>query len=429
MKLLRRLARGNRIDDRAARRVVLALCLSAFAEWGGSSAVLPLLPVYLRHHGSSVTLVGFTMAAFFAAAVLVQYPIGRLSDRVGRRTIQMAGLVTYSIATILFVFTSAPFAALILRALQGAGVGVVDVANAATIGEVVPESQRGRAFGALYGTRTAGMAIAPFFGGLAGVREMHWLFVAAALAVLAAAVPIFFFAPRNPAREPLRAHERTALWRNRSVMGVGVAFLAGGIAVGMYEVCWSLLLTLRGAQSWQIGLSWTLFAFPFAVVSLPAGWLVDRLDRRRLTIIALVGMAAFAAAYPWLHSVALLVGLGTGEAMTVALGGPAESAQLSQSVASRELGRAQGAVSSMQTGAMAVSASIAGALFGIRPWLPFMLAASAVLACVIVISVLWRGVPGRGSAIPARTVHPALEPVPAGEGLSAPPGRRVPTAL
>ncbi len=426
MKLLTRLARGSRIDDQVARRVVIAVCLSAFAEWGGSSAVLPLLPVYLHNRGSSVTLVGFTMAAFFAAAVLVQYPVGRLSDRIGRRTIQLAGLVTYSFATILFVFVSAPLAALLFRGLQGAGVGVVDVANAATIGEVVPESQRGRAFGALYGTRTAGMAIAPFFGGLAGLGEMHWLFVAAAIAVLLAAVPIYLFAPRNRRREPLRAHERTALWRNRSVVGVGVAFLAGGIAVGMYEVCWSLLLTLRGARSWEIGLSWTLFALPFAIVSLPAGWLVDHMDRRRLVIISLVGMAAFAGTYPWLHSVALLVGLGTGEAMTVALGGPAESAQLTRSVSSRELGRAQGAVSSMQTGAMAVSASIAGALFGVRPWLPFMLAAGSMGVCVVVIGLVWRGVPGRGSAVPVRALHPALA---AEDELSAPPGQRVPTVL
>lgn len=408
MSLVERRVRRARPEDRATRRVVIALSVSAFAEWGGSSAVLPLLPVYLRHHGSSVAMVGFTMAAFFAAAVAVQYPLGRLSDRIGRRTIQVGGLVTYSLATVLFIFFNAPVASLAFRALQGAGVGVVDVANSATIGEVVPESQRGRAFGALYGTRTVGMAIAPFIGGLLGLKDMRWLFLAAAAAVLLAALPILLFTPRHAARARLRPHERTSLWRNRSVMGVGVAFLAGGIVVGMYEVCWSLLLTTRGAHSWQIGLSWTLFAFPFAVVSLPAGWLVDHMDRRYLTVLALAGTAAFACTYPFIHSVAWLVGLGAGEAVAVALGGPAESAQLSRSVDPRELGRAQGAVSTAQTGAMAVSASMAGALFGVSVWLPFVLAAALIVCCIGVIAILWRGVPGRGSAKPERQVHPAI---------------------
>ncbi|MGH9296345.1 MAG: MFS transporter [Acidimicrobiales bacterium] len=385
-------------EDRSTRRVVAALSVSAFAEWGGASAVLPLLPVYLAHRGSSVTMVGLTMAAFFAAAVLVQYPIGRLSDRIGRKKIQVGGLVAYSVATVLFAFVSAPFAALAFRALQGAGTGVVDVANSATIGEVVPEAQRGRAFGALYGTRTVGMAIGPFLGGLAGIGGMRWIFLGAAAVVLAAVIPILLFAPVRGRHLPLLAHERTSLWRNRSVLGVGVAFIAGGIVVGMYEVCWSLLLTLRHAQSWQIGLSWTLFAFPFAVMSVPAGWLVDHMDRRYLTIIALVGSAGFAATYPFLHSVALLVGLGSAEAVTVALGGPAESSQLSHSVPSRELGRAQGAVSTAQTAAMAVAASLAGLLFGVHPWLPFVIAAVLISVCVSVVAVLWRGVPGRGRA-------------------------------
>lgn len=389
---------GGSPEDRAVRRVVFALSASSFAEWGGASSVLPLLPIYLRHEGSSVALIGLTIASFFVAGLAVQYPLGRLSDRIGRRTIQICGLATYVLATILFAFVSAPLAALAFRALQGAGVGVVDVANAATIGEVVPESHRGRAFGALYGMRTVGMAIGPFLGSLLGVGGMRWIFLGAAAVVGLAAVPIYFFTPRFKAREPLRSHERTAFWHNRSLLGVAIAFLVGGIVVGVYEVCWSLLLTLRGAHSWQIGLSWTLFAFPFAVMSIPAGWIVDHADRRYLVGFALAGTAFFAALYPFVHSVAWLVGLGAGEAVTLSFGIPAELAQLTHSVDSREIGRAQGAVASAQTGAMALSATLAGALFGVHPWLPFVLGSGAVVGGMVAIAVVWRGVPGRASA-------------------------------
>ncbi len=413
---------GRSPETRATTRVVAALSISALAEWGGASSVLPLLPVYLRHHGSSLTLVGFTMAAFFAAAVLVQYPIGRLSDRVGRRTIQVAGLVTYAVASVLFVFLSAPVAALVLRALQGAGVGVVDVANSATLGEIVPEHQRGRAFAALYGTRTVGMAVGPFVGGLLGLSGMKIIFLGAAVLVLSAAAPIIAFAPRARRYEHAAQARRSPLWRNRSVLGVGVAFLAGGIVIGMYEVCWSLLLTLRGAAPWQLGLSWTFFALPFAIMSLPAGWLVDHMDRRYLVALALVGSAAFAAVYPFIHSVAWLIGLGIGEAVTVSLGAPAESAQLSGSVPSHELGRAQGAVFSAQTAAVAVSASISGALFGVHAWLPYVLAAGGVMCCLAVVAVFWRGVPGRGSVVAAVAgtslpPQPAVAPAGAGRAI------------
>lgn len=384
--------------DRSVRSIVIAVSASALAEWGGASAVLPLLPIYLRRHGSSDALIGLTMAAFYATAVLVQYPLGRLSDRIGRRVIQVGGLATYAAATILFVFVTDPVVMLLLRGLQGAGAGIVDVANAATIGESVPERWRGRAFGALYGTRTAGMAIGPFFGSLAGVAGMRWLFVGAAACSLLAAVPIWRFAPAGSKRPASPSSVRVPLWRNRSVIGVAFAFLAGGLLIGTYETCWSLLLALRGAKAWEIGLSWTLFAIPFAAMSLPAGWLVDHLDRRHLTLIGLCGSAGFAALYPFLHNVALLVALGSVEAIAVALATPAQSAQLAQSVPPHELGRAQGAVSSAQTAATAVAAAVAGALFSFGAWLPFELVAASILGCMGIIALLWRNVPGRGPA-------------------------------
>ena len=361
------------LEARSVRRVVLALSASAFVEWCGATAVLPLLPIYLRHRGSSVTLVGLTMAAFFAAALLVQYPMGRLSDRIGRRKVQVAGLATYALASVLFAFAGAPVLALLLRALQGAGAGVVDVANAATIGEAVPATHQGRAFGSFYGARTVAMAIGPFIGGFAGVAGMRWVFLVAAAGSLIAIVPIVSYLPKRPPAAAGReaSAPRLQLWRNRSLLGVMTAFVTVGLVVGVYEVCWSLLLAWKGATAWEIGLSWTLFALPFAVMSFPGGWLVDHFDRRYLVAVGMAGSAAFASLYPFVDSVPLLIGLGSVEAVLVAVGTPAEAAQLAQSVPPAELGRAQGAAASAQTAATAVAAAVAGSMFALHPWLPF----------------------------------------------------------
>jgi len=394
-------------DSRAVRRVVAALSVSAFTEWCGATAVIPLLPLYLRHQGASVTLVGMTMASFFAAALVVQYPLGRLSDRIGRRKIQVGGLATYAVASVLFAVAGAPVLALVFRAMQGCGAGIVDVANAATIAEVVPASHRGRAFGTFYGSRNVAMAIGPFIGGLAGIAGMKWVFLMAAVASAAAIIPILAFLPSSrQAQAALGAvRRRWGLWRNRSFLGVAAAFLSVGVVIGVYEVCWSLLLTTNGATPWQVGISWTLFAVPFAVMSFPAGWLVDHFDRRYLVAIAVAGSGAFAAAYPFLHSVALLIGLGSVEAVLVALGAPAESAQLAHSVPSFELGRAQGAAASAQTAATAIAAGVAGTLFAIHPWLPFEGASALIFVAAATLGILWRGVPGRAQAIPPQAVR------------------------
>ncbi|HXY45135.1 MAG TPA: MFS transporter [Acidimicrobiales bacterium] len=399
----------NPAESQAVRRVVLALSVSAFTEWCGATAVLPLLPVYLHEHRhSSAALVGITMAAFYAAALLVQYPLGRLSDRIGRRKVQVGGLVTYAVASVLFALIGGPWLALLFRALQGCGAGIVDVANAATIAEIVPGSHRGRAFGSFYGARNIAMAVGPFIGGLAGLGGMKWLFFIAAGASMVAIVPIMAFLPaRRRALPPSEVDApRLALWRNRGFLGVAVAFLAVGVVIGVYEVCWSLLLETRNATTWEIGLSWTLFALPFAVMSYPAGWLVDHFDRRYLVAVALAGSAAFAAIYPFLHSVAWLIGLGSVEAILVALGAPAESAQLAHSVPPTDFGRAQGAGASAQTAATAVAASMAGKLFALHHWLPFVAVSGTMFILVALLWPLWRGVPGR---VPAAMAPVAVE--------------------
>jgi len=388
-------ASGRSGRQSGGRRVIVALSVSTFVEWGGAGAMMPLLPLYLRKLGAPVALVGVVMAAFFLAAIFVQYPIGRLSDRIGRRPVQLGGLITFAVASAAFALIATPIAALLVRGLQGAGAGVVDVANNATVGQVVPASQQGRAYGALFGSRTVGLAIGPFIGGWVGIAEMRWLFVAAALASLLACVPVLVAVPKSTPRQAHVAAPRVVLWRDRSVLGVAVGYAAAGLVIGVYEVCWSLLLHLRGATGWQIGLSWTLFAAPFAAMSVPGGWLVDHFDRRYLAAGSTFMSAGFAATYPFLHSVWLLVGLGAAEAVAVAVAGPALASQLAHSVPTRQLGRAQGAGSTAQTGATGLAALVAGALFGLHPWVPFIGAATAIVLAVGLLGWCWRGVSGR----------------------------------
>jgi MFS family permease len=42
------------------------------------------------------------MGAFFVAGVVTQYPLGKLSDRIGRRPVLVFGLVCYAAASVAF---------------------------------------------------------------------------------------------------------------------------------------------------------------------------------------------------------------------------------------------------------------------------------------------------------------------------------------
>src|SRR5271169_5399615 len=91
--------RSRQSSDAAAQALVRALALTTFLLWLGASAILPLLPEYLRDRGATDALVGVVMASYFVAALACQYPAGRLADKVGRRPVLIAGLVSYAVGS------------------------------------------------------------------------------------------------------------------------------------------------------------------------------------------------------------------------------------------------------------------------------------------------------------------------------------------
>lgn len=435
------MALRRRLPASQLSSVVVALSAAVLVEWMAGTSILPLLPLFVHRSGGSLRLVGLVLAAFFAASFLTQYPLGRLSDRIGRRSLLLGSLLLEAGATAALALP-VPVASYVgLRALQGVGAGGVAVLAAAIVAGAVPEEARGRAFSVLFGAQMAGTAIGPAVGTLVGTWSMTALFLGAgalgmvALGVVAVRVPrsvagrgggagagvragagagvdtggLGTGAPGAPGapgaegrrraggrpRRSARARRPGWLWRHPAILGALVVSASGGVLVGTYEVDWSLLLNLRGAMAWEIGLSWTLFAAPFAVLSWPAGWLVDHWDRRWLAAASVVSAAAFAAIYPFLPSVALLIGLGAAEAAGTTLTFPAMQSILTGAVPAAELGRAEGLLSSAQTGAVAVAAAGAGVAFGVFPWLPFVASACLGGLAAASLAVLWRRVPGR----------------------------------
>jgi predicted MFS family arabinose efflux permease len=88
------------------------------------------------------------------------------------------------------------------------------------------------------------------------------------------------------------------LWRNRDYMvlwsGQVVSVLGGGISGIAFPL---LVLALTGSPA-QAGLVTALFGLPYLVLSLPAGALIDRWDRKRVMILCDVGRGLNAATIP-----------------------------------------------------------------------------------------------------------------------------------
>src|SRR6202453_222679 len=265
----------------SAQQTLRRLTVIVAIQWMGATLGLPLLPLFLERRHGTPSVVGLVMASFFVAGVATQFGFGHLADRFGRRRLLVFCLVIYGLASMNYLLpVAAPWLAL-TRIFQGASAGAIEVASMSAVASLFPEAQRGRAVSQILAAQLFGFAIGPLVGAIATVQDLGWAFFAAGVVSLLAAV----VAVRANLGD--RAYDPTPLpklqW-SKQLTGALIAAGASGVAIGVYETCWSLLLHAHHASTLQIRLSWTFFGLPWIVLSRVGGWLADHANRRLIAL-------------------------------------------------------------------------------------------------------------------------------------------------
>ncbi|MGA8208309.1 MAG: MFS transporter [Candidatus Dormiibacterota bacterium] len=402
------------LDPRRARLALWGLVAATAADALGATMILPILPLFVRHAGASFAEVGVVTAVFWAAGLAVRYPVGKLSDRIGRKGPILVSQLIYAAATAAFAVSPSPVWFIVLRAIQGAAAGAATLLAMAAVADFVPVERRGRAYGSLTAANMGGTIVGPLIGASLFQISLAATFLASAFSALVVAGVIAISLPwlRPTVLSSDEDRPTLSLWRDPIIVGVTIASTAVGILIGMYDTVWSLLMHARHATDLEIGLSFTLFALPFTLGSWPAGWLADHMDNRWLIGISSLAAGCFAITYPFLPNPAWLIGLGIFEGIFTVTGTPARLAMLSRQVHPSQMGRVQGLYGSAQVGAAAIASLAAGALFGVSIALPFIATAVAMWLASLVLVPLWRGVDGhpraalQSSAFSGPTVAP-----------------------
>ncbi|HTT59670.1 MAG TPA: MFS transporter [Acidimicrobiales bacterium] len=379
-------------------------------QWMGATLGLPLLPLFLERHHGTPSDVGLVMAAFFVAGIATQFGFGHLADKFGRRLLLVASLVVYGLASVTFLLhVTAPWFAL-TRAVQGASAGAIEVTSLSAVASLFPQERRGRAISQILAAQLLGLALGPVAGAVATVSDLGWAFFAAGIAsVVAAGVAL-----RTDLGD--REYDPTPLpklqWTSQ-LTGALFAASASGLAVGVYEACWSLLMHAHHASTLQIRLSWTFFALPWVLLSRFGGWLADHTNRRIAALLGLLNGAFFLALYPHIHNNDVILGLGSLESIGASLSLPSISSLMSQGAADRELSRRQGLFTMSNTASLALAAGLSGFLFAIDPAIPFTVMAIVSATMALTTLYWWRHVHGHVTSAPtprSGAVLPARSP-------------------
>lgn len=391
------------------RRVAFwGLIAAVFISQTGFGSVLPILPLFLRERGASYSLVGIVVGAALVGQFAGQYPAGRLSDRIGRRPVMIAGLLIAGAATALFAIPAQIWLLVALRFVQGLGTGAFRPGARAAIADLVPAGERGVAYGWYSAAALSGLITGPALGGALAAFGRAAVFEATGVATLVAALVLSVTLQRQSERGAAVAAGDTEVafgWRNPGLQGIVIISTGIYFLVGVYDVIWSLFLKSIGATDFQVGLSFSLFAVPLVLVTPVAGWAADHWDRRWTIVASTIGFALIAPVYPLFRSLPVLIGIGVVEAIIAAFPEPAMNGFLMDAVPARARGQAAGIAGAAEGAGLAIGALCGGALFGLGVRVPFDVMSAVCLTLALAsIPALIRA--GHGRSVRSPTTMP-----------------------
>jgi MFS family permease len=169
-------------------------------------ALVPLFVQEVLHRSAVWTGIGFLLFAALNGAALL--PGGRVADTLGRRPVIMAGCVVSAVGMVMLALLSGPEAYLAALAVAGFGSGLLDVAPAAMIGDII-DRDGGTVVASYQMAGDVGSVVGPVAGGFLVDSASYGAAFGLAAAVLGGAAVLGSAAPETRPGEPAMPHAVT----------------------------------------------------------------------------------------------------------------------------------------------------------------------------------------------------------------------------
>nr|WP_083466212.1 MFS transporter [Kibdelosporangium sp. MJ126-NF4]CEL14255.1 putative transmembrane efflux protein [Kibdelosporangium sp. MJ126-NF4]CTQ88622.1 putative transmembrane efflux protein [Kibdelosporangium sp. MJ126-NF4] len=448
-------------------RALLVLCVANFLVLLDTTIVNTAAPSIMTTIGAGLDDILWVINGYLIVFAALLIPFGRLGDRLGPRTLFVAGLTLFVVTSVLCALSPQPGWLVAFRVGQGLGAAMLVPQSLVLISAIFPANRRGAAFGiftavagiaSVAGPTLGGLLIAQFgwpsvfllnvpigLAGIVGALRMvppiraggvhrfdvvgvglisvcligfiyalvesgsAWMYAGSALLL----VLFVLWERRHP--EPLVPF---VLYRDRGyAVATVITFVTSYATTGFLLVFVLHTQNVMGMDAFSSGVSALPWTLALSAVAPVAGRFADRIDGRILlgagVLVFAVGVFAFPQSFTW-----PLIAIGVGQGLAIA---PTTTLALRHIPAERA-GAASGVLNTARQIGAAVGAALSGAV---------LLAFSAHTALTVLSLTLLAAAPlslfltpHGGSDGPHRTEHqPAghqrTVPVPSVDGETA----------
>ena len=152
---------------------LLVATLASFLMPFMGSSINIALPSIGKDFAMNAVLLSWVATAYLLAAAVFLVPFGRLGDIHGRKRVFTAGIVVYTLGSLLCGLSISSAMLISCRVLQGIGSAMMFGTALAIITSVFPPDERGRALGITVAAVYTGLSLGPFLGGLL-TQHLGW---------------------------------------------------------------------------------------------------------------------------------------------------------------------------------------------------------------------------------------------------------------
>ncbi len=351
---------GTGVTGNPSRRMIYSIfLLGFFAIFSTTIAKNPVLPLFSQALGADDAVIGLIAVFSPLAGILFSFPVGVLSDHLGRKRLLVASGLVFLSAPLLYLFINDPVWLIPVRFFHGTATAILGPVISAIIAERFPEN-KGEMLGQYSSATLVGRTIAPLAGGAIlswfvlspGLFEYRIVYFVAALAAVPVLVLTLLYreersGPVSVLPFPVFRESFMTFFSNRRLRGTALVDMATYFAFGAFETFLPIFLASRGIDAYETGVIFAVQVLIIAVTKPVFGRIADRADKRIQIVAGLlitgcsVAAIPLAASFPAFLAVSSVFGLG------MAVSTVATAAYVADVAKKEQIGASMGALSSI----------------------------------------------------------------------------------
>jgi MFS family permease len=278
----------------------ILLCVIGLAAMFSVSLINPLLSIFAKQIGAVGVMIGFSVAGYWIARVLLEIPSGFISARYGYYWPMLLGLVLTTVGTFWNAFAIDPYQLIFARALQGLGAPLFFAVSMTFIVNMFSAEKRGAAMGLFQGVEFGGSILGSTFSGylitLLGFQGgffLSTLLCAIAVLLLALSPHVRRESEEMPRIPAMKLSSLPKVFKNKTLIIVSFAtlmefVLSNGVIYTIYPL---YVKESLGMSLTDIGLIMGARSIGYVIAMLIMGSIADRIGRKPVLLFGVASTA------------------------------------------------------------------------------------------------------------------------------------------